>query len=174
MRQQHITQKSYKTRWELWGERLPVTYHRSTKYHNRQNGRLCMGQCCHRCRKASHMAPNCRFKDSKCYQCGKKGHLRSVCRNKMERDNLRTEPYSLCKRRMRVHCIKFEEAARHLLCKCQWRSTTKQWTWKWILVQLAHSCQRFHSDSSGCHASCRRQAFACVRTQGSPYLCLEP
>ena len=43
-----------------------------------------MGQCCHRCGKAGHTAPNCRFKDSKCYQCGKKGHLRSVCRSKQD------------------------------------------------------------------------------------------
>ena len=42
------------------------------------------GQCCHRCGKAGHTAPNCRFKDSKCYHCGKKGHLRSVCRSKQD------------------------------------------------------------------------------------------
>ena len=83
-----------------------------------------MRQCCHRCG-TGHTAPNCRFKDLKCYLCGKKGYLRSVCRSKMESDNMRTGPYSSCKRRTCVRCIKFEEAARRLLCECQWRSTTK-------------------------------------------------
>ena len=37
---------------------------------------------CHRCGKAGHIAPKCRFKDTVCHQCGKKGHLKAVCRSK--------------------------------------------------------------------------------------------
>ena len=40
------------------------------------------GITCHRCGKAGHIAPKCRFKDTVCHKCGKKGHLKAVCRSK--------------------------------------------------------------------------------------------
>ena len=34
---------------------------------------------CYQCDQTSHVAAQCKFKESKCYHCGKMGHIRCSC-----------------------------------------------------------------------------------------------
>ena len=49
---------------------------------------------CYRCGNESHLAPDCKFKDTECSSCKTKGHLSSVCRKTQNHHLLQEVPFN--------------------------------------------------------------------------------